>query len=106
MRGRRAHTRLGRRADRSAGGSAGLSRARRDRAQVQVRDARGRAGSEQIVDATVDARSVDQNFERAERVLAAGLMGLTPAGAFEPWRPVGGREAIDVVDAVARLAGP
>jgi tetratricopeptide (TPR) repeat protein len=41
-----------------------------------------------------------------ERVLAAGLMGLTPAGAFEPWRPVSGREAIDVVDAVARLAGP
>ena len=32
-----------------------------------------------------------------------GLMGLTPTGAFEPWRPVSGREAIDVVDAVARL---
>jgi hypothetical protein len=45
------------------------------------------------------------DFAVVERVLAAGLMGLTPAGAFEPWRPVSGREAIDVVDAVARLSG-
>jgi Flp pilus assembly protein TadD len=46
------------------------------------------------------------DFVVVERVLAAGLMGLAPAGAFEPWRPVTGREAIDVVDALARLAGP
>lgn len=45
------------------------------------------------------------DFAVVERVLAAGLMGLNPGGAFEPWRPVSGREAIDVVDAVARLAG-
>jgi Flp pilus assembly protein TadD len=45
------------------------------------------------------------DFAVVERVLAAGLMGLTPAGAFEPWRPVSGREAIDVVDAVGRLSG-
>jgi hypothetical protein len=45
------------------------------------------------------------DFAVVERVLAAGLMDLTPAGAFEPWRPVSGREAIDVVDAVARLSG-
>jgi hypothetical protein len=45
------------------------------------------------------------DFAVVERVLAAGLMGLTPTGAFEPWRPVTGREAIDVVDAVARLSG-
>jgi len=45
------------------------------------------------------------DFALVERVLAAGLMGLTPTGAFEPWRPVAGREAIDVVDAVARLSG-
>jgi len=32
-------------------------------------------------------------------------MGLTPTGSFEPWRPVSGREAIDVVDALARLSG-
>ncbi len=46
------------------------------------------------------------DFAVVERVLAAGLMGLTPAGAFEPWRPVSGQEAVEVVDAVARLSGP
>jgi Flp pilus assembly protein TadD len=45
------------------------------------------------------------DFDVVARVLAAGLMGLTPEGAFEPWRPVSGREAIDVVDALARLPG-
>jgi hypothetical protein len=38
--------------------------------------------------------------------VTAGLMDLTPAGAFEPWRPVSGREAVDVVDALTRLVGP
>ncbi len=33
-------------------------------------------------------------------------MDLTPTGAFEPWRPVSGPEAISVVDALARLVGP
>jgi tetratricopeptide (TPR) repeat protein len=46
------------------------------------------------------------DFAVVERVLAAGLMGLTPAGAFEPWRPVTGREAVEVVDALARLSSP
>jgi hypothetical protein len=41
-----------------------------------------------------------------QQVLGAGLMALTPAGAFEPWRPVSGPEAKDVVDALARLVGP
>jgi tetratricopeptide (TPR) repeat protein len=45
------------------------------------------------------------DFDVVERVLAAGLMGLSAEGAFEPWRPVSGRETIDVVDAVARLTG-
>jgi tetratricopeptide (TPR) repeat protein len=54
----------------------------------------------------VDMSSAHLDFAVVARVLAAGLMGLTPAGAFEPWRPVSGREAIDVVDAVARLASP
>ncbi len=40
----------------------------------------------------------------AERVVAAGLMDVTPAGAFEPWRPVSGRDAADVVEGLARLA--
>jgi len=46
------------------------------------------------------------DYEAVQRVLAAGLMGLSASGAFEPWRPVSGREAIDVVDGVARLVGP
>jgi hypothetical protein len=33
-------------------------------------------------------------------------MELAPAGAFEPWRPVTGREAVDVVEALVRLVGP
>jgi tetratricopeptide (TPR) repeat protein len=46
------------------------------------------------------------DYEAVERVLAAGLMGLTASGGFEPWRPVSGSEAIDLVDGVARLVGP
>jgi tetratricopeptide (TPR) repeat protein len=46
------------------------------------------------------------DFGAVERAVGAGLMELTPAGAFEPWRPVSGREAIAVVDALARLLGP
>ena len=46
------------------------------------------------------------DFDAVDRVLAAGLMDLSAQGAFEPWRPVSGSEAMDVVDAVARLVGP
>jgi tetratricopeptide (TPR) repeat protein len=46
------------------------------------------------------------DYAAVERVLGAGLMGLTPAGAFEPWRPVTGGEAIEVVEGTARLAAP
>jgi hypothetical protein len=46
------------------------------------------------------------DYGAVERVLGAGLMELTPAGAFEPWRPVSGREAREVVDALGRLVGP
>ena len=56
--------------------------------------------------APTDMSRAHLDFDVVERALAAGLMGLTAEGAFEPWRPVSGREAIDVVDAVARLAGP
>jgi Flp pilus assembly protein TadD len=55
--------------------------------------------------APADMSSSHLDFAVVERVLAAGLMGLGPGGAFEPWRPVSGRDAIDVVDAVARLSG-
>ena len=46
------------------------------------------------------------DYEAVERVVAAGLMALSAQGAFEPWRPVSGSEAIDVVDGVVRLVGP
>jgi tetratricopeptide (TPR) repeat protein len=42
----------------------------------------------------------------ASRVVAAGLMDLTPGGAFESWRPVTGQEAIDVLEGLVRLVGP
>ena len=45
------------------------------------------------------------DYEAVSRVLGAGLMSLGPSGVFEPWRPVSGREAVDLVDALARLGG-
>ncbi|OFV87202.1 MAG: hypothetical protein A2V74_01515 [Acidobacteria bacterium RBG_16_70_10] len=45
------------------------------------------------------------DFEAVERALGAGLMELDAQGAFEPWRVVSGREAVGVVDGLARLAG-
>lgn len=41
----------------------------------------------------------------AARVTGAGLMGLTPQGAFEAWRPVSGEEATRTIDALVRLVG-
>jgi thioredoxin-like negative regulator of GroEL len=46
------------------------------------------------------------DYDAVDRVLGAGVMALSPDGAFEPWRAVSGAEAIAVVDAVARLVGP
>jgi len=45
-------------------------------------------------------------YERVQRVLAAGLMDLQPNGAFEPWRPVTGPEAVEAIEALVRLVGP
>jgi tetratricopeptide (TPR) repeat protein len=45
-------------------------------------------------------------FDGVSRSVGAGLMELDAQGAFEPWRPVSGREAADVVDALVRLIGP
>ncbi|HUG53150.1 MAG TPA: tetratricopeptide repeat protein [Vicinamibacteria bacterium] len=49
-----------------------------------------------------------QNLARypAARVVGAGLMDLTESGAFEAWRPVTGREAVDVIEGLVRLVGP
>jgi len=44
--------------------------------------------------------------DAAARAVGAGLMDLTASGAFEAWRPVSGRDASDVIDALARLVGP
>jgi tetratricopeptide (TPR) repeat protein len=41
----------------------------------------------------------------ATRAVAAGLMELTPGGAFEAWRPVSGPEAVRILDALVRLVG-
>ena len=56
--------------------------------------------------APVDMPRSHLDYDAVQHVLGAGLMGLTPAGAFEPWRPVSGPEAMEVVDALARLVGP
>jgi hypothetical protein len=45
-------------------------------------------------------------FDAAVRVVGAGLMDLTAAGAFEAWRPVSGRDATDVLEGLHRLIGP
>jgi tetratricopeptide (TPR) repeat protein len=45
-------------------------------------------------------------YGAAGRVVAAGLMDLTPNGAFEAWRPVSGQEAVDVIEGLVRLVGP
>jgi tetratricopeptide (TPR) repeat protein len=46
------------------------------------------------------------HFYPAGRVVAAGLMDLTPSGAFEAWRPVSGEEAVQVVENLVRAVGP
>jgi Tfp pilus assembly protein PilF len=45
-------------------------------------------------------------YGAAARTVAAGLMDLTPSGAFEAWRPVSGQEAVDVIEGLIRLVGP
>ena len=53
-----------------------------------------------------DMSSANPVHYSAARVVAAGLMDLSPTGAFESWRPVTGRQATDVVEALVRLVGP
>jgi tetratricopeptide (TPR) repeat protein len=45
-------------------------------------------------------------YEDTVRAVGAGLLELNPAGAFEPAQFVSGREALDVVDALARRVSP
>jgi tetratricopeptide (TPR) repeat protein len=45
-------------------------------------------------------------YNAASQAVAAGLLDLTPGGAFEAWRPVSGQSAIEIIEALARLVGP
>jgi tetratricopeptide (TPR) repeat protein len=56
--------------------------------------------------APTDMRPSHLDHDAVVTVVAAGLMHYRSSGAFEPWRPVTGREAVDVVSALARLVGP
>jgi len=40
------------------------------------------------------------------RVVSAGIMDVTPDGAFEAWRQVSGKDAMALVEALARVVGP
>ncbi|MCM2256416.1 MAG: tetratricopeptide repeat protein [Vicinamibacteria bacterium] len=42
----------------------------------------------------------------ASRAAGAGLLSITPSGAFEPWRVISGTQAVEVVEALARLLKP
>jgi tetratricopeptide (TPR) repeat protein len=53
-----------------------------------------------------DVSPANMLHQGATRVVAAGLMDVTPEGAFEPWRLVTGKDAVAVVEALARLVGP
>jgi len=56
--------------------------------------------------APTDISPSNLSYDRVDRVLGAGLMDLQPNGAFEPWRPVTGPEAIDIMEALVRVVGP
>jgi tetratricopeptide (TPR) repeat protein len=56
--------------------------------------------------APVDMAPANLAYEAASRAVGAGLMELSPEGAFEPGRMVTGREALDVVEALARATEP
>lgn len=45
-------------------------------------------------------------YRGVTRSVAAGLLDVTPAGAFEGWRPVTGQDAVAVIEALASLVGP
>jgi tetratricopeptide (TPR) repeat protein len=73
------------------------------RAAARVLDLfRARSGNGPV---PLDMARTNLFYEAASRVIGAGLMSLTPEGAFEPWRPVSGQEAVEVISGVARLVG-
>lgn len=74
------------------------------RAAARALDRLGVSGAGAPTPADMSRSHLD--YEGVERALGAGLMGLGAQGAFEPWRAVSGREAIEVVDGIERLAPP
>jgi tetratricopeptide (TPR) repeat protein len=56
--------------------------------------------------AVSDVARGNLQYEAVSRVVAAGLMDLTASGAFEPWRIVSGRDAVEIVEALARRTSP
>ena len=64
------------------------------------------AGDTGYTPALADMTAGNLYYAAAGRVVAAGLMDLTPNGAFEAWRPVSGQEAVDVIEGLVRLVGP
>jgi tetratricopeptide (TPR) repeat protein len=53
--------------------------------------------------ALADVPTASLYYDAAARAVAEGLMDITPAGSFEPWRPVTGPEAMAVVEALERV---
>jgi hypothetical protein len=56
--------------------------------------------------AITDMNSTHLYYEAAARVVGAGLLELTPEGAFEPGLRVSGRQAADAVEGLGRLIAP
>jgi tetratricopeptide (TPR) repeat protein len=82
--------------------ASGVRRSELARAASRVLDlvgARARAGS-----APSDMAPANAAYDAVVRVLGAGLMELSPQGAFEPGRLVTGREALDVIEGLAHAA--
>jgi len=50
-----------------------------------------------------DVPTASLYYDAVARAVAEGLMDVTPAGSFEPWRPVTGPEASAVVEALDRV---
>jgi len=74
------------------------------RAVARVLELLGVPGAEAPVPTDMGPSHLDRGA--VARVVGAGVMTLRPGGAFEPWQTVSGREAIETVEALARLAGP
>ena len=66
----------------------------------------GREVAVRFANSEDEIKTFVDTFNAYPHLLHRRLMELTPAGAFEPWRPVSDGEAIAMVDALARLVGP